>query len=834
MWQQRQLIGGGLLTPGGLSRRALAQVIARDSFTRSASVGTGIGSADRGGAWTLSATGLISINGSQLVAALTAGTNRHATLPTNARNTKTYFEFQGSALVTSGTMTFAAIARSISASEQLRFKVLVDSAAAIKVQGFTISPSFDAGAETSIAASATVTRLGSFTVSTKYRMCVQVKDTLVRIKAWKRSQSEPAAWDWSSTQTKLTVAGGNGWRILAPSGNAATITLDDFLVRDTTGFAGLEQPTETYSGTFQALLDDTTGFPNGTTAILPSTTYYEVLTVPANRTLTLRAATDGGPIVSAYASTPITAGWSQVAATPVYSQALAYEAFGLMVSGRPFLKFDTLAHLTNALFANGTTDAVPEGFYSDGTTLYLRLDTGLTPNGTSVYVTRSGLTTGAAGTGLTIPSTSSITLEGITFEGWPRRGIFVDESATLIARRCWLHNNWHDIEDPSTTTTPTSHIRLEHCTFTMRGTSGTYNGPWAIHKYLGFGAHGSAGGTNGIYGSNLGNSAATVITCDDFQAYRCVVHDKWDAFQVKGRYRRALGGVDYGWANRTSYIRECLFWRLDDNAEETETGDRWCNIEVDHNIAVDCFQPFAMAPFLTGRVDVHHNIQYISEDWWAESAAVLSKIFKVSSAGIFTGAASGSGVAIGDDLAIQMGIHIYNNTFIGGRSTTQRGKLYDADKTDWTFSDCYFRDNIAIHTNSFAWELGGFVLSQYNLLWHGGSYTASFNLNDYKHASIGGSATIWNGTGVYLAVYDTRPVVAPLSTDPLLGATSTTLFNLTASSPARGAASDGGDLGAVAYGAAWSMPLVGCQWAACTAVLPSVPASIAASQMGLA
>jgi hypothetical protein len=171
---------------------------------------------------------------------------------------------------------------------------------------------------------------------------------------------------------------------------------------------------------------------------------------------------------------------------------------------------------------------------------------------------------------------------------------------------------------------------------------------------------------------------------------------------------------------------------------------------------------------------------------------------------------------------VQVGCHLYNNTFILGKSATQWGRPVTADEASFTYSDCYFRDSILLHYKSRKWELGGYVLSRYNLLWPGAD-TAQFTVAHYKHKSIGGTATIWDDT-----IYDTRPTTAVLGTDPLLGATPATLFHLTASSPCRAAGSTGGDLGAIPYGESWSMPAVGIG-AAAAAYRPALPASIASA-----
>lgn len=800
--------------------RVRAHIVARDTFTRTAAVGAGIGNADTGQTWTLSATGTVSINGTQLVAALTAGSNRTATLPVASVNSDTVLEFQASALPTTGQLVVALCARSVTQNEQIRGKLTVDTTGALSLRAYTISPTTGqaagntagTGAEVGIAAAVTLTRLGTLALNTKYRIRMQVKGQTVRVKMWLRTQQEPAAWDFTGTQSVINVAGGNGWRTLAPTAPATTFTLDDFVIR-TVGVQVLEPMAAVVaSGTLASIIADATNYPNGSTVLMPSTTYYEDnLTFPAGRVLTLLAAVDGGPTLSAYNATPITSGWTQVGATPVYSQGLAFRTYGLMVNGRPLLEFSSLANLTNAKFADGTTEAPPEGFYSDGTTLYLRLEGGGSPNGTSVSYVRSGLTSGTNGTGITLLNTNSITFEGWVFEGFPRRGIFVNESATLITRRCWFKNTWRGLEDTGTTGVPTSHIRIESCMHSMRGTSGTYNGVWNMFKAMGKNVRGTSGNPDGLYGSNLGNSGMFNVTCDDLQVDRCVFVGSWDAGQCKGRET----AVDYGRANRTSYIRNCLYWQLVDNGLESETGPKYMYIDVYGNIAVDCFQPFATAPFMAGEVEIHHNVALITTDYPTHATDILAKGTKHTGAGAYT-----SGV--------QTGLHIYNNTFILAGNATQHSRWYDSDPADFTFTDSYYRDNIFLFTDSFVYALGGMVLASQNLLWHGGTITGSFNNNNHKHSSAGGTTSIWTGTA-----NDTRPTTGPLSANPLLGSTSTTRFNLQSGSPCIGVSSTGGDLGAVPFGSAWTMPQVGCQWAAAIAVRPTVPASIDVSLMGL-
>lgn len=573
----------------------------------------------------------------------------------------------------------------------------------------------------------------------------------------------------------------------------------------------------------QTMLNDTTTYPNGSTVLVNDGDYDGVLTVPASRLLTIVAVTHGGVRIRGSVTTPITSGWTQVGATPVYQATVAHVVYGVMVSGRPFLKFTSLANLTNSFFGDGSTVAPPEGFFSQAGTLYLRLEGGGSPNGTSVTITRSGVTDTSGGTALTIPSSASITLEGITFQQWPRRAIFVDESGTIVALSVWFHNCYFGVQDPDTSNVPTSHIRLENCTYNLSGTAGTYNGPWAIRDALGESSQGTSGNPDGLYESNLGGKLCKV-TCDDIQVLRCEIRDTFDCTEIKGRHT----ATDYGLANRTSYIRENLFWRFVDNGPEVEPGNRFTYMEIDHNIMVDGYVNIAMAPFLKGQIDVYNNVIYISEDWLADSGATVGTAIKHSGTSAFPGMVPVyPGSTPGSDLTVQKNIHVHHNTFLLGRSATQWARIVTADEASFTFTGTYYRDNITIHYKSRKWELGGYELSRYNLLWHGGSAT-EWNFNHYKHPDIGGTVGIWDGT-----VYETRPTTAPLSVDPQLGSTSTTRFTLQSGSPCISAASDGSDVGAVPFGSSWTMPTVGCTWAACIATRPAVPASIAASQMGL-
>jgi hypothetical protein len=540
----------------------------------------------------------------------------------------------------------------------------------------------------------------------------------------------------------------------------------------------------------QTALNDTTTYPNPATFLVNDGDFDGALTVPANRTASIIAVNHGGVRIRGSQTATITSGWTQVGATPVYQCTVAHVVYGVMVSGRPLLQFTSLANLTNSKFGNGTTTAPPEGFFSQAGTLYLRLEGGGSPNGTAVTITRSGVTDTSGGTGITIPSSANITFEGITLEQWPRRAIFVDEAGTLLARRVWFHNCYLGVQDPNTTTGTTSHIRLENCTYNLSGTSGTYNGPWAIRKQLGAASQGTSVDGTGIYTSNLGGKLCKV-TCDDIQIYRCEMRDTFDCVEIKGR----LSASDYGLANRTSYIRENLFWRFVDNGPEVEPGDRYTYMEVDHNIMVDGYVSIAMAPFLAGQIDVYNNIIYISEDWYADSGATVGTAIKHSGTSEFPGMVPVyPGSTPGGANTVQKNIHVYKNTFIMGRSATQWARIATADEASFTFEGTYYRDNITIHYKSRKWELGGYELSRYNLLWHGGS-AAEFTMNHYKHPDIGGTSGIWTGT-----IYETRPTVAPLSVDPQLGSTSTTRFNLQSGSPCIGAASDGSDLGAVPFG----------------------------------
>jgi hypothetical protein len=255
---------------------------------------------------------------------------------------------------------------------------------------------------------------------------------------------------------------------------------------------------------------------------------------------------------------------------------------------------------------------------------------------------------------------------------------------------------------------------------------------------------------------------------------------------------------------------------------EVEPDVRYTYMEVDHNFFLDGFVFLAMAPFAAGQIDVHHNILYTSEDWYvestglADSARTRSKIFKHTGTDAYL-------------TGVQTGIHQYNNTCIVGKIDTQYGQMYETgDESDFTFTNSYWQDNIAVTYRSQKWELGGYVLSQYNIIYGNGS--PDFVANDYKHVSAGGTSNYWDVTDI---TKDQRPVNGVITVDPGLGTTAATRFYIQSTSSAAyhgGSAST--DLGAIPFGDTWSMPAVGCTYAYPTGLRPSVPTSISAFWIG--
>ena len=178
--------------------------VARDAFGRTA---TGAwGTADRGGAWTLSGTlSRYSVAAGAGSVSLGAGASAKPML-NSVSITDTDFSsvFTTDKAPTGGGQYVSLVARAVAGGSEYRGKLLLASTGAVTAYVSRV----DAGTEVSLG-SATVAGL-TFTAGTKYQVrfqAVGTSPTTLRVKVWPQGQTEPAAWAISRTDTTAALQG---------------------------------------------------------------------------------------------------------------------------------------------------------------------------------------------------------------------------------------------------------------------------------------------------------------------------------------------------------------------------------------------------------------------------------------------------------------------------------------------------------------------------------------------------------------------------------------------------------------------------------------------------
>ena len=206
--------------------------VARDAFGRS--VASGWGTADRGGAWTLSGTlSRYSVAAGSGSVSLGAGASAKPTLGTvSIRDTDFRTVFTTNKAPTGGGQYVSLVGRAVPGGSEYRAKLLLASTGAVTAYVTRV----DAGTETSLG-SAVVSGL-TYTAGSKLQVrfqAVGASPTTLRVKVWPQGQSEPAAWLLSRTDSTAALQGAGSvgfYHYLSGSATNAPVafTVDDVWV----------------------------------------------------------------------------------------------------------------------------------------------------------------------------------------------------------------------------------------------------------------------------------------------------------------------------------------------------------------------------------------------------------------------------------------------------------------------------------------------------------------------------------------------------------------------------------------------------------------------------
>jgi PKD repeat protein len=199
---------------------------ASDAFGRTAA--SGFGTADAGGAWTVSGTAAnYSVSGGAGRVAMTAGATRLATLESvRQSNTEVSAKLSLDKDATGGGTYLAVIGRRVDASNDYRVKLRVQAGGAVTAQLVRVV----GGTETAVQTIATVPGL-AVGAGDVLRVRLQVSGTgttALSAKVWLNGTSEPTAWLLQTTDTTaaLQSAGSVGvWAYLSGTSTNAPVTL---------------------------------------------------------------------------------------------------------------------------------------------------------------------------------------------------------------------------------------------------------------------------------------------------------------------------------------------------------------------------------------------------------------------------------------------------------------------------------------------------------------------------------------------------------------------------------------------------------------------------------
>ncbi|MGZ4803917.1 MAG: PKD domain-containing protein, partial [Acidimicrobiia bacterium] len=208
-------------------------VLASDTFTRT--LASGWGTADSGGAWTVSSASVFSVNGTQGLVSTTASGGRSTYLRSVSDNaTDTLVTLSSDKVVAGGGMYVSTVGRSIVGAGDYRSVVRFQSDGRVAVR---LSRANASGTETIIVPEAVVAGL-TYAANDKLLVRTQVtgtSPTTVRVKVWKFGTTEPVAWNQTTTDATATLqAAGSVGLLTYVSGSATNapilLTVDDLLV----------------------------------------------------------------------------------------------------------------------------------------------------------------------------------------------------------------------------------------------------------------------------------------------------------------------------------------------------------------------------------------------------------------------------------------------------------------------------------------------------------------------------------------------------------------------------------------------------------------------------
>lgn len=212
---------------------------ARDGFSRT--VTSGWGTAEAGGAWTVSAPSRFAVSGGAGTVALTTdGLTRQATLPGSGTGNDLVATLAAGRTPTGGGLFVAVAGRRIAGVGQYQAKVrlLADGSVSVSLGRLDLR-----WAETALTQPATVAGVrGSDARPVRVRVQVTgVAPTIVRAKVWQASAAEPAAW--TATASDATpgwqVAGGVGLSAYLSRGSVPLpLRVDDVAAELGSGDAG--------------------------------------------------------------------------------------------------------------------------------------------------------------------------------------------------------------------------------------------------------------------------------------------------------------------------------------------------------------------------------------------------------------------------------------------------------------------------------------------------------------------------------------------------------------------------------------------------------------------
>ena len=204
------------------AQAAASKTVVADDFSRS--VGSGLGSADSGGAYTTPEPRNMSVSGGQGVLSLTQTMTRQAWVgPNDVVDSDVVSSFGLSALPTAGSVYLGHLLRtdSTGANYTTRIRVMPDKSVLVGLRAINSS-----GAQTTVGSDGTL----PFKMAAGTRIMVrsQAQGSTLRVKAWPQGTSEPDSWSRSATSSAVNGPGRAGlWSYLGGGTNAINVTLDD-------------------------------------------------------------------------------------------------------------------------------------------------------------------------------------------------------------------------------------------------------------------------------------------------------------------------------------------------------------------------------------------------------------------------------------------------------------------------------------------------------------------------------------------------------------------------------------------------------------------------------